>query len=48
MSQLDRIELTGLRVFGRHGVLPHERADGQEFIVDAALWLDTSAGRGYR
>lgn len=37
----DRIELTGLRVFGRHGALPHERAIGQEFVVDAVLWLDT-------
>jgi dihydroneopterin aldolase len=43
LDQVDRIGLTGLTVFGRHGVLPHERADGQEFIVDAVLWLDTSA-----
>ena len=31
----DRISLIGLRVFGRHGVLDHERRDGQEFVVDA-------------
>lgn len=37
----DRIQLTGLRAFGRHGALPHERAIGQEFVVDAVLWLDT-------
>jgi dihydroneopterin aldolase len=37
----DRISLIGLRVFGRHGVLEHERHDGQEFVVDAVLWLDT-------
>ena len=37
----DRISLIGLRVFGRHGVLEHERRDGQEFVVDAVLWLDT-------
>jgi dihydroneopterin aldolase len=37
----DRVCLTGLRAFGRHGVLDHERRDGQEFVVDAALWLDT-------
>jgi 7,8-dihydroneopterin aldolase/epimerase/oxygenase len=37
----DRICLLGLRVFGRHGVLDHERRDGQEFVVDAVLWLDT-------
>jgi dihydroneopterin aldolase len=39
----DRIEVTGLRAFGRHGVLEHERRDGQEFVVDAVLWLDTRA-----
>jgi dihydroneopterin aldolase len=39
----DRISLLGLRAFGRHGVLDHERADGQEFLVDAVLWVDTRA-----
>ena len=38
----DRITLRGLRVFGYHGVLDAEREDGQEFIVDAVLWLDTA------
>ena len=36
----DRIVLTGLRVFGRHGVFDHERADGQDFLVDVTVWLD--------
>lgn len=36
----DRITLTGLTVFGRHGVFDHERADGQEFGVDITVWLD--------
>jgi dihydroneopterin aldolase len=36
----DRITLTGLRVFGRHGVFEHERRDGQEFVVDVTVWLD--------
>ena len=39
----DRIALRGVRVHGRHGVLPEERADGQEFVVDAVLKLDTRA-----
>jgi dihydroneopterin aldolase len=39
----DLIALTGLRVFGRHGVLPSERAEGQEFVVDAVLTVDTRA-----
>jgi dihydroneopterin aldolase len=36
----DLIRLTGLRVRGHHGVLPEERRDGQEFVVDVALSLD--------
>ena len=40
MAVSDRIVLTGLRVFGRHGVLPAERRDGQDFVVDVALDLD--------
>ena len=36
----DRIALTGLRVRGQHGVLAAERADGQDFVVDAVLELD--------
>jgi dihydroneopterin aldolase len=39
----DRITLTGLRVRGFHGVLPEERRDGQDFVVDAALHVDTRA-----
>ena len=39
----DRISLLGLRGFGRHGVLDAERRDGQEFVIDAVLWLDTRA-----
>jgi dihydroneopterin aldolase len=39
---LDRISVRGLRAFGRHGVLGHERAIGQEFVVDAVLGVDTA------
>jgi dihydroneopterin aldolase len=39
----DRIALKGLRVFGRHGVFPEERANGQDFIVDVLLHVDTRA-----
>jgi 7,8-dihydroneopterin aldolase/epimerase/oxygenase len=38
----DRITLTGLRAYGRHGVLKEERAHGQPFVVDAELELDLS------
>lgn len=36
----DRIVLSGLRGFGRHGVFAHEREQGQEFVVDVALAVD--------
>ncbi|WP_447924697.1 2-amino-4-hydroxy-6-hydroxymethyldihydropteridine diphosphokinase [Georgenia muralis] len=38
---LDRIRLLGLRAFGHHGVLAHERARGQTFVADVVLHLDT-------
>lgn len=40
MNGDDRILLTGIRAFGRHGVLPEERATGQEFVADLELSLD--------
>ncbi|MBT2495312.1 MULTISPECIES: dihydroneopterin aldolase [Microbacterium] len=39
MDFLDEIVLSGLTVFGHHGVYPHEREDGQEFTVDLRLRL---------
>jgi dihydroneopterin aldolase len=43
VADLDRIVLHGLRARGLHGVYPRERAEGQTFIVDAALSVDTRA-----
>jgi dihydroneopterin aldolase len=40
---LDRISVRGLRVFAYHGVHDEERRDGQEFVIDAVVWLDTRA-----
>jgi 7,8-dihydroneopterin aldolase/epimerase/oxygenase len=40
-DRLDRITITGIEAYGYHGVLPHERADGQRFVVDLELGLDT-------
>lgn len=37
MDFLDEIVLTGLTLFGRHGVYAHEREDGQEFSIDLRL-----------
>ncbi|MGM7667990.1 dihydroneopterin aldolase [Microbacterium sp. A93] len=40
MQILDEIQLTGLTVFGRHGVFEHERENGQEFLIDLRLQVD--------
>ncbi|MFN2628869.1 MAG: dihydroneopterin aldolase [Gaiellaceae bacterium] len=31
------VELSGLRIFGRHGVFPQEREKGQDFLYDVEL-----------
>jgi dihydroneopterin aldolase len=36
----DVISISGLIVFAHHGVLEHEKADGQTFSVDVDLHLD--------
>ncbi|WP_022925468.1 dihydroneopterin aldolase [Serinicoccus marinus] len=36
----DQIRLSGVRARGHHGVLDHERRDGQDFVVDVVLELD--------
>jgi dihydroneopterin aldolase len=48
MSEMtDRIDLTGIRGFGFHGVFEEERANGQEFIVDISIYCDLrEAGLG--
>lgn len=39
---MDRVTLRGLKVLGHHGVFQHEREDGQVFVVDLVLGLDTA------
>ena len=39
----DVVSVIGLRGRGRHGWLEHERANGQEFVVDVELTVDVSA-----
>ena len=36
----DRIDLRGLKIRGQHGVFDHERANGQDFVVDITVWID--------
>jgi dihydroneopterin aldolase len=38
---LDTVAVIGIAARGRHGVLAHERALGQPFVVDIVLHLDT-------
>lgn len=35
-----KISITGLRVFAYHGVFDFERQNGQDFFIDATIWVD--------
>ncbi|WP_449386311.1 2-amino-4-hydroxy-6-hydroxymethyldihydropteridine diphosphokinase [Cellulomonas soli] len=39
--RLDQVQLTGISAFGRHGVFPAERREGQVFVADVVVHLDT-------
>lgn len=39
---MDRVALRGLKARGHHGVFPQEREEGQTFVVDLVLGLDTA------
>lgn len=39
---LDVLEVRGIACTGHHGVFDHERRDGQVFVVDLALGVDTA------
>jgi dihydroneopterin aldolase len=39
---VDRVALRGLKARGHHGVFPKEREEGQTFVVDLVLGLDTA------
>jgi dihydroneopterin aldolase len=45
MSGADRIELRGVRAWGRHGANPGEQDVAQPLDIDAAIELDLSAAR---
>ena len=38
--QRHKIKLTGLRVYAHHGVFDFERQNGQDFYVDATVWIE--------
>lgn len=37
---IHKITLTGLRVFAHHGVFEFEKEQGQDFYIDATVWVD--------
>ena len=38
----DELTVSGIRCWGHHGVFDHERRDGQLFVIDLTLGLDTA------
>ncbi|WP_340539754.1 dihydroneopterin aldolase [Nocardioides sp. GXZ039] len=40
-DRVDRLALVGLECRGHHGVFDFERRDGQRFVIDLVLGLDT-------
>jgi dihydroneopterin aldolase len=38
-----KISIKGLRVFAHHGVFEFERVNGQDFFIDAEVWIDGEA-----
>jgi 7,8-dihydroneopterin aldolase/epimerase/oxygenase len=45
-TQLDQLSIAGIECFAHHGVLDHERRDGQVFVIDLTLGLDTRPAAG--
>lgn len=40
-DQLDRVAVIGIEAAGRHGVFDHEKTDGQRFVADVVMFLDS-------
>jgi dihydroneopterin aldolase len=38
---MDELSVTGIECFAHHGVFAHERREGQVFMIDLVLGLDT-------
>ena len=38
---MDELTVTGIECFGHHGVFEHERREGQPFVIDLTLGVDT-------
>ncbi|MGN8247126.1 2-amino-4-hydroxy-6-hydroxymethyldihydropteridine diphosphokinase [Cellulomonas soli] len=44
--RLDQVQLVGVSAFGYHGVFPAERREGQVFVADVVVHLDTRRAAG--
>lgn len=44
-AALAHIQIEGLKLFGKHGVFPEERATGQDYFIDIRLELDSFSGQ---
>ena len=42
MTRMDKILISGMKVFAYHGVNPEEKRDGQNFILDISAGVDLS------
>ena len=40
-ADVDELSIVGVECWGHHGVFDHERRDGQRFVIDLALGVDT-------
>jgi dihydroneopterin aldolase len=38
-----KIKIKGLRVFAHHGVFDFERQNGQDFYIDATVWVNSKS-----
>ena len=38
----DELAITGIECYGHHGVFEFEKRDGQRFVIDLALGIDTA------
>ncbi len=45
-AEPDTLTVAGIECFGHHGVFGHERRDGQRFVIDLTLGVDTRAAAG--
>ncbi len=41
VTGVDELSVVGIECYGHHGVFEHERRDGQVFVIDLVLGLDT-------